>query len=211
MLAEKYRPQRLDDIIGQDKIVNYYKKLLREEGVLKNHYIFTGDTGIGKTSMAHAIAYEFDMCLLEYNASDDRSLNFIRETIIPSMKNTSITGKRKLILLDETENMLRDALFCLRTPMERYKNAVIIFSCNNTSNIDSVKAIKSRCITFEFKKISEEDIRKRLQEIIKLEGMKVNKDIIKYISKKAGGDLRYAINMLEEKNYSDTDEIYFLY
>jgi len=211
MLVEKYRPQVFDDIIGQDKIVSYYKNMLYNGGEV-GHAIYVGDTGVGKTSMAHVVANEFRLELMEYNASDDRSLNFIREKIIPAMKHHTLNGRYKLIFLDESESMLREALFSLRTPMEKYyQNARIIFSCNNMDNLDSVPAIRSRCLVFNFNRISKDDIIKRLNEIAELEAIDVKREYLEYISNQAGGDMRKAINLLEKYVYGGEEEIEYTY
>ena len=197
MWAEKYRPKTLDEIVGQDRVVRYLKSVINNGGEL-NHCIFYGASGTGKTSTAYALANELNTQVIEFNASDDRTLNFVREKIIPAMRYKSFSGEYKIIFLDEADNLMKDSLFALRRPMETYyKNARIIFSCNDVSVFNQVPAIKSRCIVFQFKPLQPEDIAKRLRQICTAEGVQVGDSVLRYISKKAHGDMRIAINMLE--------------
>jgi len=131
-----------------------------------------------------------------FNASDDRTLSFIRERIIPAMRYKPMFGRYKIIFLDETDSMMKDSLFALRSPMELYeKNAKIIFSCNDDSNI--IDAIRSRAITFEFRSLKKENVMSRLRFIADKENVDIDNNILEEIAEKAHGDLRKAINMLE--------------
>ena len=197
MWAEKYRPKTLDEIVGQERIVRYLKSVVNNGGDL-NHCIFYGASGTGKTSTAYALANELGVEILEFNASDDRTLNFIREKILPAMKYRSFSKKFKLIFLDEADNLMKDSLQALRRPMEIYwNNARLIFSCNDLSIFNQVPAIKSRCVVFQFKPLQPEAIEKRLRQIAMMENVNVDDGVFRYISKKAHGDMRIAINMLE--------------
>lgn len=192
---EKYRPTRLIEFVGQDKVKKYVESVLNNGGEI-NHLIFYGSPGTGKTTMARVIANELGIEIVEFNASNDRSLNFVREKIIPTMRYKSFTGRYKIIFLDETDSMTKEALFCLRRPMELYsQNAKIIFSCNDDSNI--IDAIRSRCISFFFKPISKNLIIQRLKYISEREGVDITDDILNEIAERGGGDLRKAINLLE--------------
>lgn len=194
--VEKYRPKTLADVVGQDRVIRYLSSC-RDNGREFNHMVFYGKTsGIGKTSTARALAYELGVDFLEFNASDDRTLSFIRKTIINAMRYSPFTGGFKLIFLDETESLLNDAMFALRSPLEKYfSNCRIIFGCNDKSNID--KAIISRCIVFQFVPISKETLVKRLRHIAEKESLTVDNRILDQISDKAKGDLRKAINWLQ--------------
>ena len=193
--VEKYRPKRLLEFVGQDKVVRYAQNVINNGGEI-NHLIFHGKSGTGKTTMAKILANELDVELLMYNASDDRTLNFIREKIIPAMRYKPLFGIYKIIFLDETDSMTKESLFALRSPMELYeKNAKIIFSCNDDSNI--IDAIRSRAITFEFMPLKKPDIISRLGFIADRENVDVSNDILEEIAEKSHGDLRKAINMLE--------------
>jgi len=193
---EKYRPKTFDDIVGQDKVVNYYRKW-KEAGDKPKHAIFRGRCGIGKTSMAKVIENEFGVIMMNINGSADRSLTYFRDTLIPTMKVAPFRGDFRFIYIDETENMLNDAWMVLKTPLEQYShNTVVVFSCNDDSNIP--EAIRSRCEIFDFSPISKSDIKKRLRYISEQEKLEVTDEVLDTISEKARGDLRKAVNLLED-------------
>ena len=193
--VEKYRPKTLADVVGQDRVVRYLGSCLND-GREFNHMVYYGPPGTGKTSVAHALAYELGVDFLEFNASDDRTLSFIRKTIISAMHYGPFTGDFKLIFLDETESLLKDAQFALKTPLEKYfSNCRIIFGCNDKSNID--EAIISRSVVFQFVPISKEAMVKRLRYVAEKEGLTVDNGILDQISDKSKGDLRKAINWLQ--------------
>jgi len=196
MWVEKYRPKTLDEMVGQNKIRRYFSNIINN-GQNLNHYIFVGKSGVGKTTLARILADTLNADFLEFNASDDRSITFIRNKIIPAMRSVSLRGRYKIIFLDETENLMADAMNCLKSPMEKYShNAKLIFACNDMSNINS--AIRSRCIIFQFAPISNEEMKSRLLYIAEKEGVDVDDDILNYICEKSHGDMRIAINLLEK-------------
>lgn len=196
MWAEKYRPKTLDDIVGQELVVRYFKNIQNNSGQI-NHCIFHGDAGTGKTTTANILSNTLGCDLLPFNASDDRTLNFIRNTIIPAMKYIAFNGNYKIIFMDECENLVKDAWECLRSPMEKMsKNARIIFSCNDKSNI--IEPVVSRCTVFQFMPIEKEGMIRRLKYIASQENMSVSENEYKYLLQKAHGDMRKGINLLEQ-------------
>ncbi len=108
MLSEKYRPKTLDDVVGQKEIINTLKDYVKKGEF--PHLMFIGSPGLGKTSTAYAFAHDINMPLIEFNASDDRTLEFIRERIKPIAMNAD----EKIILLDEFDAMTSNAQFALR-------------------------------------------------------------------------------------------------
>jgi replication factor C small subunit len=193
---EKYRPKTFDDMVGQERVVNYYRKWKEANGKPK-HAIFRGRCGIGKTSMANVIENEFGVIMMNINGSADRSLTYFRDRLIPTMKVSPFSGKFRFIYIDETENMLNEAWMVLKTPLEKYKhNAVVVFSCNDDKNIP--EAIRSRCEVFDFTTIGKNDIKKRLHYIAEQEKLEVSDEVIETISEKARGDLRKAVTLLED-------------
>jgi len=195
---EKYRPQTLDEIVGQDRVVNYYRQW-KECGGKPKHAIFKGRCGVGKTTMAYVIENEFGVKMMPINGSADRSLTYFRDTMIPTWKCLPLQGRFRFIYIDETENMLNEAWMVLKSPLEQYKRTVmVVFSCNDDKNIP--EAIRSRCEVFDFAPISKNDIVKRLQYIADQEVYEIPTNVLEIIAEKSRGDLRKAVTLLEDSS-----------
>ena len=199
-LAEKYRPKTLDEVVGQDKIIQAIKNILERHENSIPHMLFVGQAGVGKTTVAMCIARElfgkeWQERFVELNASDERGIDTVRNKI----KKLAMTAGKRIIFLDEADALTEDAQQALRRIMEKSNN-VFILSCNYEHKI--ITPIKSRCARFVFKPIPKNLILRRLLEIIKAEGIqlevsKETKKALTMIAEYANGDLRYAINMLE--------------
>lgn len=204
-LAEKYRPKRLDEIIGQDEIVRNLKIIV--EAVKRGerdlpHMLFVGKPGVGKTTTAHALANELGLPIVEFNASDERGIDVIRNKI----KRIAFTVGKRIILLDEADSMTEDAQHALRRIMEKAQaNTGTRFILTANYEWKIIDPIKSRCAIYRFKPIPREVIIKRLVEILVSEGVKINRKQLPEIKKALGiivdasqGDMRKALNLLEE-------------
>jgi replication factor C small subunit len=196
---EKYRPSTLQDVIGQQEIVARLKSYARERNC--PNMLFSGMQGIGKTSAAVALAKElfgedFDRNFLELNASDDRGIDVVRNTIKDFARTLAFNADYKIIFLDESDALTADAQQALRRTMEKYtKTARFILSCNYSSKL--IEPIQSRCVVFRFKPLSSGDIAAKLEEIARKESISIEEkalDAIVYVSM---GDMRKAINVLQ--------------
>jgi len=196
---EKYRPESLADVVGHEGIVDRLKSYVKLNRV--PNMLFTGPAGIGKTSSAIALAKDlfgehYDRNFLELNASDDRGIDVVRNTIKEFARTLPFNSEYKLIFLDEADSLTADAQQALRRTMERYvKTSRFILSCNYSSRI--IEPIQSRCVVFRFKPLEKETIVSKLKEIgekEKLEFEKESHDSLFYVSQ---GDLRKAINILQ--------------
>ncbi|MCD6373450.1 MAG: replication factor C small subunit, partial [Thermococcus sp.] len=214
--VEKYRPQRLDDIVGQEHIVKRLKHYAKTGSM--PHLLFAGPPGVGKTTAALALARElfgehWRHNFLELNASDERGINVIREKVKEFARTKPIGGASfKIIFLDEADALTQDAQQALRRTMEMFSNNVrFILSCNYSSKI--IEPIQSRCAIFRFRPLSDEDIAKRIKYIAENEGLELTEDGLHAILYVAEGDLRRAINVLQAAAALDTkitDENVFL-
>ncbi len=198
--VEKYRPRRIDDIIDQEEVKKRIKEFLKTGNL--PHMLFYGPPGVGKTTMALAIAYElygdsWRENVLELNASDERGISVIRERV-KEFARTAPMGKApfKLVILDEADNMTSDAQQALRRLMEMYAgNTRFILIANYVSRI--IDPIQSRCAMFRFSPLPKDVALARLREIAKCEGLEVSDDGLEAIWDISQGDMRKAINTLQ--------------
>jgi len=198
--VEKYRPKGLDEVVGQDAIIERLSAYVKAENL--PHLLFAGPAGTGKTTSAIAIARdmygeEWRNYFQELNASDERGIDVVREKI-KEFARTAPIGKIpfKILFLDEADALTSDAQAALRRTMERYtRTCRFILSCNFSSKI--IDPIQSRCAVFRFKPIRSEDVSKHLTKIAKNEGLTITKEGMEALLYVSQGDMRKAINALQ--------------
>jgi replication factor C small subunit len=197
---EKYRPQKLDDIVGQDEIVERLSSYVKSGNL--PHLLFTGSAGVGKTTAAVTLAREFfkdswQMNFRELNASDERGIDVVRNQIKQFARTTPLgDAKFKILFLDEADALTTDAQAALRRTMESYAQTCrFILSCNYSSKI--IDPIQSRCAIYRFKPLGEAAVKEEVHRIAKKEGLSITKEAMDAIVYIAQGDMRKAINALQ--------------
>ena len=197
ILADKLRPKKLDDIIGQSHLIGEGKILTN---LVKNKKLFSmifyGKPGIGKTSIANALVNELNLHYKFLNATTNNKADF--DTAIMEAK---MYGDMVLII-DEIHRMNKDKQDLLLPYIE---NGTIILIGLTTSNpYHKINpAIRSRCQIFELHELDSKDIKAGLKKASKnFEDIKVDDDTLEYIANLSSGDMRFALNLLEVSYYS---------
>ncbi|HUK50356.1 MAG TPA: replication factor C small subunit [Terriglobales bacterium] len=203
MWIEKYRPRILDDVVNQTDTVNGLKALLKTPATMP-HLLFAGPPGTGKSTVALCIARQlmgedFRKLVLELNASDERGIGVVRERIkgFSQIIQMAPSGVQfGLVILDESDEMTKDAQTALRRIMETASRTCrFILICNYQSGI--IDPIQSRCSVFRFRQLEEKDAITYLNRICSAEKVEADSKVIKRILELSEGDLRQAVNYLQ--------------
>lgn len=198
-LTVKYRPQTLDNVLGNTEVISVLKSLTKHTSL--PHMLFYGPPGTGKTTTIRALAYSiysnyYTTSVLELNASDERGIDTVRDTIKNFSSTLSFNGKKKLIILDEADSMSRDAQNAMRRIIEDFSHNVrFCLIANYASKI--IPAIHSRCTKFRFSPVKDESMYKKIEEILESEGVKYYRDGIEALVNLAEGDMRKLMNDIE--------------
>jgi replication factor C small subunit len=192
-LVEKYRPETFDEIVGNQEIIEQLQIFAkRPKGAIPN-ILIVGPAGCGKTTAVRCFSNERKCPLWEYNASDDRGIDFIRK-----ISRISRLIWESINYLNEADSLTKEAQNGLKSILEKKVNTIFILDGNDEAGF--IEPIKSRCVVFRFKPLTTKEIFDRLSYIIKAEGIQVDEQVeklIREIAEQANGDLRRAINDLE--------------
>lgn len=202
-LAEKMRPTTLDDFVGQQHIVG--KGSLLRRAILADKLgscIFYGPPGCGKTTLAHIIASTTNSAFVQMNAVSSGVAD--AKKVIEDAKNRlELYGTRTYLMLDECHRWNKAQSDCMLAAIEQ---GYIVFIGSTTENpyVNMTRAIVSRCRVFEFKRLSEEDVKSAMLRAIsdKKNGLgnydlTVEEKALDHLVWASDGDLRTALNALE--------------
>lgn len=187
--SEKYRPKKISDIYGHENIKKALISMKNNNKVL--NFILQGPSGIGKTTIANVIAKEFNYNFIYLNAIK-MSKDELFDSFIKAKKSLTTT----ILFIDEIHRLNKMQQDYLLEDLER-SNFIIIGA--TTENVYKVlnKALLSRMMIYKLEKLSDNDIKDILIEIINKENVKISKEILEYLVNTSNGDARIAINNLE--------------
>ena len=203
--VEKYRPSKLKDLLLDDIIYNKINFFIKNKEI--PNLLLVGEPGTGKTSTILCLLNsiynnnEIKNNILELNASDDRGLIMINSKIIPFCKKKGYNNMRKVIILDEADNITQKAQYLIANLINDYiETTSFIFICNNYNNI--IESIQSKCFTINYNIINNMNLIKKIKEICTIEKIKYDMDAINYIISKSNNNIREIINNMECIYYS---------
>lgn len=218
-LYRKYRPDSFSEISGQEHIMRVLQNAVKTSN-FSHAYIFCGPRGIGKTSVARIMAKAVNckgskdgnpcnkcascvsinnqtaLDIIEIDAASNRGIDEIRD-LREKVKFTPSELKYKVFIIDEVHMLTKEAFNALlKTLEEPPEHALFIMA---TTEIHKIPAtVISRCQRFDFKRISEAELVKRIEKIAKDEGIKIDKKAIAVIAKASEGGLRDAVSFLDQ-------------
>lgn len=217
-LYRKYRPSTFDSIIGQENVTKILKNQIKS-GKISHAYIFSGTRGTGKTSAAKVFSRainclnpkdgepcnECEICknilegnttdVIEMDAASNNSVENIRQ-IRQEVVYATIDVKYRVYIIDEAHMLTTSAFNALLKTLEE-PPANVVFILATTEQHKIPVTILSRCLRFDFNRISEEDIITRLKVVLEEEKINYEEDAIEFIAKLAEGGMRDALSILE--------------
>jgi replication factor C small subunit len=195
--VEKYRPNTIDGYVFRDQHQKEQVQQWIKQGSIP-HLLFSGNAGIGKTTLAKILFNELDvnpLDILEINASRTNSVEDVRDKIVNFVQMIPF-GDFKVVLLDEADYLSPNAQAALRGVMEEYHTtARFILTCNYPNRI--IPALHSRCQGFHIEKVDQTEFTARVAEILITEGVEFDIDTLDTFVKATYPDLRKCINMVQ--------------
>ena len=201
MLEEKLKPKTLKEFWGRKDEISHIYKEIKKTGIMP-HIALIGPAGCGKTLFSNLLAKavlkkNFKSNFFSHNASEDFSVDFFRNTIIPEARTKVLGGGKKCILMDEFDGSSAQAQATLRVPMVDYSDQTRFIITGNYRN-KIIDPIISRCKEIHFAPFKAGKMRDFILEMAKRADIKISEDDAKNLALKAGGDQRKAVQVLEE-------------
>lgn len=218
-MYRKFRPNRFEDVKGQDHIVTTLKNQIASDRI-GHAYLFCGTRGTGKTSVAKLFAKAIncsnrngeDPCLecpsckaiqsgssmdvIEIDAASNNGVDNIRQ-IVEEVQYPPTEGKYKVYIIDEVHMLSIGAFNALLKTLEEPPSYVVFILA--TTEVHKLPiTILSRCQRYDFKRISVDSISARISELLNIEGLEAEEEAIKYVAKTADGSMRDALSLLDQ-------------
>lgn len=218
--ARKYRPSTFKSVVGQHALVNTLKNAVKS-GRLAHSYLFCGQRGVGKTTMARIFAKaincehltadgepcnECESCrafneqrslnIIELDAASNNSVDDIRQ-LTDQVLVPPVTGRYRVFIVDEV-HMLSAAAFnaFLKTLEEPPKYVIFILATTERQKI--LPTILSRCQKYDFQRITPSDIAEQLKYVADHEGYTTEPEALNVIAQKADGAMRDALSIFDQ-------------
>lgn len=207
LLCEKYRPHKVEDTILPYRIKKVFQDYVKEGNI--PNLMLTGPAGCGKTTIAKAMCEELGLNHLFINSSDERGIDMLRTKIKGYASTISLTGGRKVIILDEADYLTPEAQAGLRGAIEEFsENCSFIFTCNFKARL--IDALHSRCAVVDFSLKGDEKAKmamemfKRLKTILVTEGIEYDANVLGKIVSRYFPDYRRTLNEIQRYSSGGT-------
>jgi len=197
--VEKYRPKTIEDCILPENIKSTFQEYVNKKEI--PNLLLSGTAGVGKTTIAKAMCEEVGCDYIVINGSSERGISVMQTQVMNYATSMSLAGGRKVVILDEADNLTPDAQKALRGMMEEVSsNCSFIFTCNFKNRI--LDAIHSRCTVVDFKLNGSKQkmaaaFFKRVEWILEKEGVTYDKQVVAAVITKHFPDNRRILNELQ--------------
>src|SRR6185369_2639463 len=220
VIARKWRPQRFDDVIGQQAVTRTLKNAL-VSGRLAQAFVFAGPRGVGKTTTARILARALncikgptaepcgvcdacveiaegrDIDVLEIDAATHTGVDNVREVIIAGLGIMPVRNRYKVFIIDEVHQLSSGSFNALLKSIEEPPPHVVFMMA--TTELDKIpETVLSRAQVYEFRTISTKAIAAQLRKIMDAEGITVGEDSLQLIARDAEGSMRDAQSKLDQ-------------
>ena len=228
VLYRTYRPSKFDEVVGQEYIVKILKNTIKNKRIA-HAYLFAGPRGTGKTTIAKLFAKAIncedfneeacDNCpsclafkennhpdIIELDAASNNSVDDIRE-IIEQVPYSPIVGKYKVYIIDEVHMLSSSAFNALLKTLEE-PPAHVVFILATTDPQKIIPTVLSRCQRYNFSKISNLNMEKKMVEILNKEHLQYENKALDEVAMLAEGGMRDALSILEQILSYNNDGIF---
>jgi len=200
--VEKYRPKTIEDCVLPEEVKNIFLGIIKKNNI--PNMLFYGTAGVGKTTVAKALCNDLGAEVLFINASKDRNIDTLRTTIQSFVSTISLSGGRKVVILDEADNLnIQSTQPALRAFIEESaNNCSFILTCNFKNKI--MEAIHSRMATFSFSVTKDnkqemcKSFMRRCSHILKSEGIGFEPKAVASLVVQHFPDYRKVINEMQK-------------